>query len=70
MVFLVRDGGAENSEKRRKPTEEKHWKIKRKKNEEYREIQITTIHVICFTFCIYIYIYIQNILLEHTVWKE
>ena len=32
-------------EKRRKQTEEKHWKVKRNKNEEYEESEITTIYI-------------------------
>ena len=35
--------------KRRKQTEEKHSKMNRKKNEEYRESQITTINIFGFT---------------------
>ena len=34
--------------KRRKQTEEKHWKVKRKKNEEYEESQITTVYIFGF----------------------
>ena len=34
--------------KRRKQTEEKHWKVKRKKNEEYEDGQITKIYVFGF----------------------
>ena len=38
MVSLVMRRGAENiKEKKRKPTEENYWKIKRMKNEEYDE---------------------------------
>ena len=65
MVFLVRERGSENIEKRGKETEEKHWKMKRKKNEEYKESQITTINVFGFTFYIKKYI-----LLESIVWKK
>ena len=36
------------SKKRRKQTEEKHSKVKRKKNEEYKESQITTIYILGF----------------------
>ena len=39
---------AKTSKKRRKQTEEKHWKVKRKKNEEYEESQITTIYIFGF----------------------
>ena len=31
--------------KRRKQTEEKPWKVKRKKNEQYEESQITAIYI-------------------------
>ena len=40
------------SKKRRNETEEKHRKVKRKKNEEYVESQITTIYI--FSFKLYI----------------
>ena len=36
------------SKKRRKQTEEKHWKVKRKKNVEYEESQIRTIYIFGF----------------------
>ena len=36
------------SKERRKQTEEKHWKVKTKKNDEYEEIQITTICIFGF----------------------
>ena len=36
------------SKKRRKQTEEKHSKVKRKKNEEYKESQITKIYILGF----------------------
>ena len=36
--------------KRRKVTEEKQWKAKRKKNEEYEESEITTIYIFGFKF--------------------
>ena len=39
---------AENTEKRRKQTEEKHWIVKRKKSEEYQESQIPTIYIFGF----------------------
>ena len=41
-------GVQKTSKKRRKQTEEKHWKLKRKKNEEYEESQITTIYIFGF----------------------
>ena len=41
-------GVQKTSKKRRKQTEEKHWKVKRKKNEEYQESQIPTIHIFGF----------------------
>ena len=37
--------------KRRKQTEEKHREVKRKKNEEYEENQITTIYIFVFKLC-------------------
>ena len=62
MVFLVRGRDAENIEKKkRKQTEEKHLKMKRKKNEEYRESQITTINFVDFTFNIKNHILLENI---------
>ena len=45
IVFLVMGRSPENIKKRRKQAEEKHWKVKRKKNEEYEESQITTIYI-------------------------
>ena len=47
-----------------KQTEGKHWKIERKKIEEYEEIQLTTIKISGFTF------YVKHILLENIVWKK
>ena len=41
-------GVQKTSKKRRKQTEEKHWKLKRKKNEEYEESQITAIYIFGF----------------------
>ena len=38
-------GVQKTSKKRRKQTEGKHWKTKRKKNEEYEESQITTKYI-------------------------
>ena len=65
MVFLVKGRGAEKIDKRRKQAEEKHWKMQRKKNEEYRESQITTINNFGFNF------YIKNyILVENIIWKK
>ena len=65
MVFLVRRKDAENTEKKEeRKTEEKYSKVKRKKNEEYRESQVATINIFGFTF------YIKNhILLENIVQK-
>ena len=40
----LRRGVLKTLKRRRKHTEEKHWKMKRKKNEEYRESQVTTIN--------------------------
>ena len=44
-------GVQKTSKKRRKQTEEKHWKLKRKKNEEYEESQITAIYIFGFKLC-------------------
>ena len=44
-------GVQKTSKKRRKQTEEKHWKVKRKKNEEYEESQITAIYIFGFKLC-------------------
>ena len=65
MVFLVRRKDAENTEKKEeRKAEEKYSKVKRKKNEEYRESQVATINIFGFTF------YIKNhILLENIVQK-
>ena len=38
-------GVQKTSKKRRKQTEEKHWKVKRKKNGEYEESHITRIYI-------------------------
>ena len=51
--------------KERIQTEEKHWKIKRIKNEEYRKSQITTMNIFNFTFHIKNYIFLEN-----RVWKN
>ena len=56
MVFLVRKRDTENVEKRKK-ADRKHWKMKRKKNEEYKESQIITINIFGFTFSIEKYIF-------------
>ena len=64
---MVKVRGAENIEKRRRKIEEKHWKIKRKKNEEYRESQITTINIFGFTFYIKNHILLENIACKRVV---
>ena len=46
--FWLWGGVQKTSKKRRKQAEEKHWKVKRKKNEEYEESQITTIYIFRF----------------------
>ena len=61
MVFLVRGRGAENIKKIGKKTEEKHWKMRRKKNEEYRESQVTTINIFDFTFYILYFAWKQSL---------
>ena len=61
MVFFVRERDAENIEKRRKQAEEKHSKMKRKKNKEYRESQITK-KIVGFTFYIKDHILLENII--------
>ena len=45
MVFLVMGWSTENIEEKKKTDRKKHWKMKRKKNEEYEESQITTIYI-------------------------
>ena len=52
MVFYLESwfswlwGGIQKTlKKRRKQTEEKHWKVKRKKNEECEKSQITTLYI-------------------------
>ena len=66
MVFLVRGRSAENIEKKeKKQTGQKHWNIKRKKNEEYRESQMTGINIFGFTFYIK-----NNILLKNIIWRK
>ena len=61
-------GGVQKTlKKRRTQTEEKHWKVKRKKNGEYEESQITAICIFGFKLyfarknnlkksCLYVYI--------------
>ena len=54
-------GGIQKTLKKRgKQTEENHWKVKRKKNEEYQESQMTIIYIfIGFKLvlsCLYLYI--------------
>ena len=59
------EGSQKTLGKRRKQTEEKHSKMKRKKNEGYKESQITTINIFGFTF------YIENhILFKSTFWRK
>ena len=59
-------GGVQKALKKgRKKAEEKHCKVKRKKNEVYEESQITTIYNFGFTFCIKNYALLENI-----VWKK
>ena len=51
--------------KKRKQTEEKHGIMKRKKNEEYGQSQLTAVNIFGFT------VYIKDyILFENTVWKN
>ena len=50
MVFLVRRRAPEILRKSKKTGRKKHWKMKRKKNEECRESQVTTINIFAFTF--------------------
>ena len=47
MIFLIMGRSAENI-KEKKKIEEKHWKVKRKKNEEYKEGQVTTKYIFGF----------------------
>ena len=73
MIFLIMGRSAENI-KEKKKIEEKHWKVKRKKNEEYKEGQVTTKYI--FGFKLYfarINIWIYNIytcMLEFTFLRE
>ena len=73
MIFLIMGRSAENI-KEKKKIEEKHWKVKRKKNEEYKEGQVTTKYI--FGFKLYfarINIWICNIytrMLEFTFLRE
>ena len=48
-------GGVQKTLKNEENRQQKHWKMKRNKNEEYKESQITTINIFVFTF------YIKNI---------
>ena len=51
--------------KRRKPAEEKYWKMKRNKNKKYRESLITRINTFGFTF------HIKNIIVQkHSLKKK
>ena len=52
MIFLFRGQMQKTLKKRRKQAEGKYSKMKRKKNEEYMESQITTINIFDFTFFI------------------
>ena len=63
--FSCLEGGVQKTLKKRRDAAEKTWKMNRKKNEEYRENQITTI--LTFDFTIYIKKYT---LLENTVSKK
>ena len=58
--FWLWCGVQKTSKKRRKQTEEKHWKVRRKKNEEYEETEITTIYKLVSCY----------ILLENMIWKK
>ena len=42
------EGVQKTLKKRRKQTDEKHWKVKRKKSKEYEKSQITTIYIFGF----------------------
>ena len=53
------------SKERRKQTEEKHWKVKRKRNEGYEESQITTIYI--FGFELY---FAQHILEKSSLYHQ
>ena len=56
--------GMQKALKKRKQTEETLSKIKRKKHEEYRESQRTTIHIFGFTFHLKNHIFLENITLH------
>ena len=58
MVFLVRGKQKEK------------WKMKRKKNEEYEESQITTINISGFTFYVKNYMLLKNIVWENVVYAS
>ena len=61
MLFFVLGRDAENIKKRRKQTEQKHSKMKRKRNKEYKDSQITTKNIFGFTFYIEYYISLEKI---------
>ena len=56
IVFLVRGRGAENIKKKKK-----NLKMKRNKNEEYRESQTTTMKIFGCTFHMKNHIFLGNI---------
>ena len=65
MFFLVQRRATETLKDSKKTGRKKHWKMKRKKNEECRESQVTTINIFAFTFNIK-----NHFLVENIVWKK
>ena len=56
-------GGMQKTMKKKKKTDRiKHSKMKKTKNEEYRESQMTTIYISGFTFYIKNHILLENII--------
>ena len=48
MDFLVMGWSVENTEEKEKTDRKNHWKVKRRKNEENEESQITTMYIFGF----------------------
>ena len=61
MLFFVLGRDAENIKKKKKTDGKKHSKMKRKRNKEYKDSQITTTNIFGFTFYIENYISLENI---------
>ena len=67
MVFLVRRRAPEILRKSKKTGRKKHRKMKRKKNEQCRESQVTTINIFAFTFHIKNHFFVQKHSLKKVV---